>query len=145
MRGRKGNPTASLSEALTAAPDAPEWLTEEARAEWERVAPVLVLRQALTTDNLATLEGYCLAIGTVRRSQMQIAKDGETVQTPTGIIRRHPAYQTLFQAQTEARRLAAELGLTPASRSKAGGGGGNRGMGGDGDLFGSDWSSLGVQ
>lgn len=143
MRGRKGNPQAPLSEALKDPPAAPDWLTEEARAEWDRVAPVLVSRQALTMDNLATLEGYCLAIGTVRRSQKAIATDGETVRTPSGIVRRHPAYQTLFQAQTEARRLAAELGLTPASRSKTGGGG-NGGMG-HGDLFGGDWAGLGVQ
>lgn len=145
MRGRKGNPQAHFHEALKEAPPAPDWLTEEARAEWERVAPVLVSRQTLTSDNLATLESYTLAIGMVRRSQKQIAQDGETVKTPTGIIRRHPAYQTLFQAQTESRRLAAELGLTPASRGKSGGGGAGANGGMNGDLFAPDgWAGLDV-
>ncbi|WP_162239264.1 P27 family phage terminase small subunit, partial [Methylobacterium sp. Leaf100] len=48
-----------------------------------------------------------------------VGADHDTVETNTG-TKRHPAYQTLFQALTEMRRLAAELGLTPASRNKAG-------------------------
>lgn len=131
-----------MREALQEAPPAPDWLAEEAQAEWNRVAPVLVARSALTEDNLATLESYCLAVGMMRRSQKAISNDGETVKSPTGIVRRHPAYQTLFQAQTESRRLAAELGLTPASRNKAGGAGKG---GGHGDLFGSPWAELGIQ
>jgi P27 family predicted phage terminase small subunit len=64
------------------------------------------------------LETYCLAAGTVRRMQAVISAEGDHVQGEKG-VRRHPAFQTLFQALTESRRLAAELGLTPASRNKA--------------------------
>lgn len=131
-----------MREALQEAPPAPDWLADEAKDEWVRVTAVLVARSALTEDNLATLESYCLAVGMMRRAQKSIAKDGDTITSPTGIIRRHPSFQTLFQSQTESRRLAAELGLTPASRNKSGGGGKG---GGNGDLFGSPWSEMGIQ
>ncbi|WP_414474315.1 P27 family phage terminase small subunit [Microvirga sp. M2] len=68
---------------------------------------------------MGTVEAYCLAAGTVRRSQATITSEGDTINTNTG-TKRHPAIQTMFQALTEQRRLAAELGLTPASRMKAG-------------------------
>ncbi|WP_201281601.1 phage terminase small subunit P27 family [Methylosinus sp. Ce-a6] len=76
-------------------------------------------RRTITKADLPTLESYCLACGLVRSSQKLIAAEGELVVTTRGEKKRHPAHQTLFQALTESRRLAAELGLTPASRNKA--------------------------
>jgi P27 family predicted phage terminase small subunit len=78
----------------------------------------LKTRRTVTREDLPVVEQYCLAVGTVRRSQAIIGAEGDTVTTETG-TKRHPAFQTLFQALTESRRLAAELGLTPASRTKA--------------------------
>ena len=46
--------------------------------------------------------------------------DAATVPNRFGELKRHPAYATLREMMAEARRLAAELGLTPASRSKVG-------------------------
>ncbi len=81
--------------------------------------PGLRDRRVLSRQDLATLENYCLTIGMIRASQRMIADEGAMVDTRGGEKKRHPAHQTLFQGLTESRRLAAELGLTPASRSKA--------------------------
>ena len=116
MRGRKPDLRA-IDGGLSDVPPPPTWLPSPARQEWLRVLPDLVKRHVLAEADLATVENYCLAIGIVRQCQERIAADGMLVETNTG-PKRHPAAQTLFNAMTEARRLAAEIGLTPASRSK---------------------------
>jgi len=118
MRGRKPNLHA-IEGGLSKVPRPPAWLPDEAKDEWKRILPSLIKRKVLTDTDMGTVEAYCLAAGTVRRSQATIAREGDTVETNTG-TKRHPAFQTMFQALTEQRRLAAELGLTPASRMKAG-------------------------
>jgi P27 family predicted phage terminase small subunit len=117
MRGRKPELKA-IDGGLSRLPPAPSWLPGEAKVEWRRVVSALKGRRTMTKADLPMLESYCLAAGMVRRAQAAIAEQGDTVTTKNG-TRRHPAFQTLFQALTESRRLAAELGLTPASRKKA--------------------------
>ena len=133
MRGRKPEFTA-IDGGLARVPRAPSWLSLEAREEWTRVVPELVKRRVLTNGDRSVLEAYCLAIGIVRRAQTLIGAEGDMIATEQG-PRRHPAFQTLFQALTESRRLAAELGLTPASRNKA------SAMKGEDD---DDFASLGI-
>lgn len=118
MRGAKPKLEA-IEGGLSRLPPAPAWLPQEAKAEWRRVVPGLRERRTITKADLSVLEAYCLSAGLVRSSQKLIAAEGEMVTTTRGEKKRHPAHQTLFQALTESRRLAAELGLTPASRNKA--------------------------
>ena len=118
MRGRKPELKA-IEGGLSRLPPARAWLPKEAKDEWRRVVPGLRQRKTLTREDLPMLEAYCLASGTVRRMQATIATDGDHITNDKGDTKRHPAFQTMFQALTESRRLAAELGLTPASRNKA--------------------------
>lgn len=118
MRGTKPKLEA-IAGGLADIPQAPAWLPIDAKDEWNRVAPGLAERQTLTPQDMGVLESYCLAAGMIRSSQKLIAAEGEMVENARGEMKRHPAYQTLFQSLTESRRLAAELGLTPASRNKA--------------------------
>ena len=117
MRGRKPELKA-IEGGLARVPRAPAWLSPEAKQEWARVVPALIRRRVLTAEELGTVEAYCLAVGLIRRCQEAIAREGETITTDLGAARRHPMFTTLFQSMTEARRLAAELGLTPTSRNK---------------------------
>lgn len=119
MRGRKPN-LKPVDGALVRVPAPPRWLTDPARAEWRRVAPDLVERRVLTTDNLALLESYSTAIGMVRVSADTLAREGHSTVNAKGGIQRHPAVQSMREFMAEARRLAAELGLTPTSRNKVG-------------------------
>jgi len=96
-------------DALTAVPRVPGWLSEEARAEWRRIMPLLVERRILTDSDLAMVEAYCVAIGRVRALERAIQKADEI---DAGMIR---LQDKLIQT---ARQLAAELGLTPVSRSR---------------------------
>ena len=76
---------------------------------------VLVLeRKTLTEADLGTLESYCLSTSTMRQAQRIINLEG--LVTTEG--KRHPAFGIMNAAQTTQRLCAAELGLTPVSRSR---------------------------
>jgi P27 family predicted phage terminase small subunit len=96
--------------AIKKAEPAPSFLSKEAKAEWRRVMPALVKRRILTVADLGGVENYCIAIGRVRQVERQIqASEGEI--DPALVRMQDKAIQT-------SRQLAAELGLTPVSRSR---------------------------
>ncbi|RWE55784.1 MAG: phage terminase small subunit P27 family [Mesorhizobium sp.] len=114
MRGRKPAGIVAGTSPVTKVPPAPTWLSKDAKAEWRRVAPILVNeRKVLTEADLGTLESYCIATGTVREAHRALNRDGLVVAG-----KRHPAFGMMNAAQTTARLCAAELGLTPVSRSR---------------------------
>lgn len=97
--------------------DAPDWMAEDAAAEWSRVMPILTERRILTVADLGSLENYCLAIGTVREMERHLQAHGHVIDVD-GAFKRNPAVGIQSDAMTRARLLAAELGLTPVSRSR---------------------------
>lgn len=133
MRGRKPDVLSEGDITDPAAPP-PDWLSEDGQAEWRRVFPLLVERRAISTSDLGSLENYCDAQGTVREMARKLASEGRVVTTAKGEPRKHPAVQIQAEAVNRARLLAAELGLTPVSRSRPSSGGGD-GCPGQGGLF----------
>lgn len=115
MRGRKPAVIVTVAKPITSVPSAPSYLPKDGKAEWRKIAPILVLeRKTLTEADLATFENYCLAVGTMRAAQRLINSEG--LVTASG--KRHPAFGIMNAAQTTQRLCAAELGLTPVSRSR---------------------------
>lgn len=96
----------------------PNWLSELAREEWERVAPALIERRILTKADLGSLENYCVCVGTVREMEKHLQDYGHVLIDLEGLQKRNPAVGIQSDAMTRARLLAAELGLTPVSRSR---------------------------
>jgi P27 family predicted phage terminase small subunit len=121
MKGRKPNITA-LPGALDKAPPAPAWLPKFARAEWARVVPALVKARSLAQHELSTVESSCITLARIRECEIVIQKHGLTFVSPTGESKRRPETTLLKENIEAARRLAAECGITPASRSKNKGG-----------------------
>jgi len=133
MKGRK--PNLSVVEGGKSpgrAPPPPSWMADHAKAEWKRVAPELHRRALLTAEARATLESYCIAVGTVRETEEIMIEEGRTVQGERGPAV-HPAFKVQQGAMREARLLGSELALTPhrqALRGKNDGDTGNDGWGG---------------
>ena len=106
---------------------APDWLSPDARAEWERIVPILAQRRVLTEADVGILENYCMCIGTVREMDREIQKIG-AVQKVYKLdkegnallvrIAKNPAVSIRSDAMTQARLMAAEIGATPVSRSR---------------------------
>ena len=106
MRGRKPQ-LAIIRDAIPATMVPPAWLSKHAKAEWRRVMPELANRRILTNADLGSLESYCIAIGRIRELEKLLR---------AGIDPK--LFRMQDQAIKTARQLAAELGLTPVSRSR---------------------------
>lgn len=119
-RGRKAEIRA-LDGALSKAPSAPSWLPAHGKAEWRRVVPQLVADRKIAAHELQTVEAYCLAVARCREAEAALQLHGLTFESDSGPKRR-PETTILKENIEAARRLAAELGLTPASRTKNKGG-----------------------
>jgi P27 family predicted phage terminase small subunit len=117
VRGTKPH-LAADPDGLAAVPRPPAWLGRDAKGEWKRVVPLLVERRILTDGDLGTVANYCNAIGTVRQAQEELARTGLTFVSSTGQMKRNPAAGIVAEFSGLALRLAAELGLTPVSRSR---------------------------
>lgn len=96
-------------------PTPPAWLSKEGRAEWRRVAADLIGRGVVVETDLAALEAYCAAVAGVRETARIINRQGRMVGKKP-----HPAVRMQLQYLESSRRFAAELGLTPTSRSRKG-------------------------
>lgn len=119
-RGRKAQVRA-LDGALSKAPPAPSWLPPYGKTEWRRVLPQLVADRKIAAHELSTVEAYCLAVARMREAEEALQRHGLTFESDSGPKRR-PETTILKENIEAARRLAAELGLTPASRGKNTGG-----------------------
>lgn len=118
MRGARPSVILPASSPVREPLDPPEWLSEDARAEWNRVAPILIEeRRTLTVTDIASLANYCVAVGQAAEASRIIAAEGMTFMSKTG-PKKHPAVAIRSDAMTQARLLAGELGLTPVSRSR---------------------------
>ncbi|KPA99973.1 phage terminase small subunit P27 family [Ahrensia marina] len=116
MRGTKPHLVVDNG-AVKRSPPAPSWLSLEAKKEWKRVINLLVDRRILTRADLASLENYCTAIGQVRDCEKHLQENGHVIDVD-GVMKRNPSVGIQSDAMTRARLLAAELGLTPVSRSR---------------------------
>lgn len=107
MKGRKPSTIASTAGALTKAPAPPAWLSPDAKKEWKRCIRPLIERRILTQSDLGQLENYCIAQGRAREIE-------RTLQAAFSL----PLCRAQDKALATARQIAAELGLTPMSRSR---------------------------
>lgn len=126
MRGRRPELKA-IKGGLAGRAPAPAHVPKEAHAEWNRVVSDLATRKLLTPAALGAVASYAIATWTVAECVKAIQQDGAFVRTKLGEPKPHPAHGIMSKAQEIIARLAGELGLTPASRSRKGLSGPNEG------------------
>jgi P27 family predicted phage terminase small subunit len=119
-----GNPgRRPLNEREPAAPQGvppcPDWLSDEARAEWDRVIPELQMMGLLSTADRAALAAYCTAWARWVEAEAMVKKLGTIVKSPDkGFPMKSPYLSIADQALETMRKLMVEFGLTPSSRSR---------------------------
>lgn len=102
-----------------AIPRPPAWLSKGGKAEWKRVAPLLVNeRRTLDVADLAAFACYCAAVEQVEQASREIAATGYTY-VAGAFMKANPAVAIRDKGFSQIRLLAAELGMTSASRSRA--------------------------
>lgn len=100
------------------APPCPEWLDDDARAEWDRIVPQLLSLRLLSQPDLAELVGYCLAFSEVAYCTRFITANGRTVERPGQTPAARPEVAMLYKALEKLRQYASDFGMSPASRSR---------------------------
>jgi P27 family predicted phage terminase small subunit len=118
MRGRRTSTLRAVEGGLASIAPLPPDVPKEAQAEWNRVCSDLASRKLLTPVTLGAVASYCIARWQVSQCVAAIQRDGAFVRTKLGEPKPHPALGIMNKAQDMVARLAAELGLTPAARSR---------------------------
>jgi len=104
------------------APDCPLWLDEVARAEWERLSPIMERIGLLTEADGWMLANACQEYSDILKYRKVVAEDGATyahtnVKGEKNVVTR-PEAILLYKAQQMLKSYCVELGLTPSARSR---------------------------
>lgn len=152
MRGRKPKPTKlklvagkpghrpineNEPDPATAVPACPEHLSDDARAEWERIAPELEELGLLSEIDRAALAAYCQAWGRWVDAERNLRQFGVIVKSPSGYPIQSPFLAIANKALAQMRDFLTEFGMTPSSRARVS----VRHRGPDSDI--EDWFSHG--
>lgn len=121
-----GRPVKQAPAFVRLPPSPPEWLSDEARAEWNRVVPELQRLELLKPVDGAALTAYCEAWARFRTATEIVKREGMVLHDDRqGRAQRHPALLTAEAASKELRAWAAEFGLTPSAEQRLGAAKGN--------------------
>lgn len=117
MRGRRPDlqPIEGGKSKLLAPPD---HFPRAMCVEWQTVVADLMERGLLAESMTGVLACYVTSVWTVAECRKALGQDGFFVKTKTGEPKPHPAAGMLSKHVEIVARLAAELGLTPAARSR---------------------------
>lgn len=99
-------------------PECPDWLEDEAKAEWERLAIPLFNLGLLTELDMATFATYCQAYARWKEAEEFISQHGSIIKTKTGFWQQIPQVSISRSNQAMMIKAAAEFGLTPSARSR---------------------------
>ena len=101
--------------SLRNVPDMPASLPGVMREDWDTIAADLCERRLLAPSSISTLEAYLRSLWITRKAQEAIEEHGLIIGAKA-----NPAMNAIYKEQATIARLAAELGLTPSTRSRAG-------------------------
>lgn len=101
------------------APECPEWLDDDARAEWKKTVPKLVKLGVVSDVDGAVLASYCQAYARWVQAERAISRRGLVFETTAAHYRAEaPEVRVALKYSAMLRALAGELGLTPNSRAR---------------------------
>lgn len=95
----------------------PVALDDDARAEWDRLFPILDQMRVLSASDLAALALYCSAWSQWQDAERQLGEMGLTIKTPYG-LQVNPLVNVAVKARAQCLRFLAEFGCTPSSRTR---------------------------
>lgn len=99
-------------------PDCPPHLGDEARAEWHRLVETLANMRVITLVDRAVLAAYCQAYGRWVEAEEKLKETPLLIKTPSGYVQQSPWLSVANRQMELMGRYMAEIGLTPASRSR---------------------------
>lgn len=103
-------------------PNAPEWLTEIGKDEWNKVCVELYNKNMLHQIDLRLIEAYCNAIALHIETEIMLREKGriQVFKNPDGSIKHTqsvPFQKIANDALDRALKIATQFGFTPSARS----------------------------
>lgn len=119
VRGNPGRRALPKNEPKppVARPDAPDFLSDVAKAEWARVCPLLADLGLMTHIDVAVLAAYCSAYSDLLDAMEKQRGRTTVIKTHNGNWVQSPFVSMIRQARLDMIRFGAELGMTPAARA----------------------------
>lgn len=99
-------------------PDCPAHLNAAAREEWDRLAHVLHDMGVVTAVDRVALAAYCQCYGRWVEAEEKLQTTPMLLRTATGYVQQSPWLSIANKQMELMGRYMAELGLTPAARSR---------------------------
>lgn len=96
-------------------PDCPPHLDKIARAEWERLSPILLHMGVLSEADYMSLAALCQSYSIWVQASGDLARDGLLAMGARGVVK-NPSLMIVRDAVQDIHRLSQQFGLTPASR-----------------------------
>lgn len=104
------------SQAEPSIPEMPEWLSVEAKKEWNRLVLVLNKYNLLTDLDRNSLGLYCQTFADYKEA-LKYCEKGALIKTKNGNIIQNPAVSLKNRVLQILQRLGAEFGLSPSARA----------------------------
>jgi len=99
-------------------PDCPDWLSGEAKAEWERIVPQVAARRMLSAVDAATLAAYCTTYARWKKVAGILEEEGLTFTNSRGDVQAHPMTRHEISLLAELRKIGDTFGFNPHSRQR---------------------------
>ena len=99
-------------------PDPPRWLSKEARAQWDTLAPTLHSAGLLTRLDAVLFGSYCATMARWIEAEQHLNTEGTTYVTPSGFTRPSVWFKISSNLSQQLLKLGEHYGLTPASRQR---------------------------
>lgn len=110
------------------APRCPDWLEDEAKAEWARLSDAMERMGILTEMDMAAFASYCQSYARWKEAEEHLTIEGRTIDGgKDGKVVASPYVSIAQNYMKSMNRYASEFGLTPAARSRIIAGNGQQG------------------
>ena len=98
-------------------PVAPDYLSDEAKTEWDFLMPQLKEFGLLAKTDLSLFAAYCNEMGEYIRTVKELKRTGNTLVTSNGNEIQHPLVGIKNKCFSNLHKMATEFGFTPRSRT----------------------------
>jgi P27 family predicted phage terminase small subunit len=126
LRGNPGKKKLHAGPQPTRTEEPPEplaFLSDNAKAEWRRLAPELHRLGLLTLLDHSAFGAYCSSFARWMAAERMLESEGLLAAGSTGNTVAHPAFKIAVASAKDMIRIGNEFGLTPCGRARLAAGG----------------------
>jgi P27 family predicted phage terminase small subunit len=104
---------------FTSIPQPPDYLDDDAAAEWRKQAPELVRIGVLTVADATAFASYCQVVGRWIKAERALKGQELVIEAGDGTSTKvNPMVHVAATAQRDLLAAAAQFGMTPAGRAR---------------------------